>query len=198
LSVPVALWLMAVLVSTHVHRFASPNTPVSAIEPIAHALRMGTALFLSGALAAWFCLRHGRMTAAVLSIALGHILAVAVVLQSHDSFGQLKSGQGPAKALAAYLDDRTPVFAVRSYDQSLPFYLRRDIVLVDYVDEFELGQRLEPGKSLSSVEMFIAHWAHLPKAAAYMSPATWQELQQRGVPMRTIFRDSRRVVVVKP
>ena len=198
LLIPVAAWLLAVIASTQVHRFAGPNSPVSVVEPMAHAVRIGAAVFFSGAMLAWFCLRQGRLSAAIWCIALGHVLAMTLVLRSHDSFGQLKSAQAPARALESYLDAGTPVFAVRTYDQTLPFYLRRDVVLVDYVDEFELGQRLEPGKSIDRVDEFVTRWAGLPKAAAYMSEPTRLELQQRGVPMRVVYRDPRRVMVVKP
>jgi len=198
LWLPVAVWLLGVVASTQVHRFAGPNSPESVIEPMAHAVRIGAGVFLAGAAVAWFCLRRGRLTAAIWCIALSHILAMTLVLRSHDSFGQLKSAEAPARALESYIDAGTPVFAVRTYDQTLPFYLGRNIVLVDYVDEFELGQRLEPGKSIDGVDEFVARWASLPKAAAYMSEVTRQELAQRGVPMRVVYRDPRRVMVVKP
>ncbi|SFM18020.1 4-amino-4-deoxy-L-arabinose transferase [Variovorax sp. OV329] len=198
LLVPIAMWLLALLASTQASRFTSANSPLDVIMPMAHAVRAGAGLFLLGAVAAWLLLRRERTTSAIWSLALCHIVATLVVLQSHDSFGQLKSGERPAHALASYLDANTPVFAVRSYDQTLPFYLRRDIVLADYEDEFELGQGIEPGKSLQRIEDFVARWAQAPKAAAYMSQATWQELAQRGVPMRVVYRDTRRVVVVKP
>ena len=31
-----------------------------------------------------------------------------------------------------------------------------------------------------------------------MTPAAWQELEQRGLPMNIVYRDPRRLVVVKP
>jgi len=198
LVVPVLVWLLALLLTTQAHRFASQNTPVSAVEPMAHAVRLGAALFLLVAGASWLCLRGGRTTAAVLALALGHIVGTVMVLQSHGSFGQLKSARAIAVALQPYLDARSPVFAVRTYDQTLPFYLRRNVVLVDYEDEFELGQSIEPGKSLKSVDEFVSQWTRLPKAAAYMSPVTWQQLQQRGLAMNVVYRDTRRVMVVKP
>jgi len=194
----IGVWLLAVLVSTQAHRFAGPNSPVSVLEPMAHAIRMAAGIFAAGAAIAWFCLRQSRVTAAILSLALSHVLALVVVLGSHDSFGQLKSAEIPAKRLQSYVDAATPVFAVRSYDQTLPFYLRRNVVLVEYEDEFEMGQRLEPNKSIARLEDFLQRWSELPKAAAYMTPATWQELQQRRVPMRVVYQDPRRVVVVKP
>lgn len=198
LIVPVLAWCLLLLVATQAHRFTGPNSPMSSIEPMARAVRFGAAIFLAGAVVAWLCLRSGRITGAVISVGLAHVLAMCLVLQSHDSFGQLKSAAAPARALAPYLDADTPVFAVRAYDQTLPFYLRRNVVLVEYVDEFELGQRIEPGKSLPSMDEFVQRWTQLSKGAAYMAPDVWQELQQRGVPMRIVYRDPRRVVVVKP
>ena len=50
----------------------------------------------------------------------------------------------------------------------------------------------------STSDAFVARWNSLPRAAAYMSVFAWVELHQRGLPMRIVFQDPRRVVVVKP
>ena len=71
-------------------------------------------------------------------------------------------------------------------------------MLVDYVDEFAFGQTHEPGKSIATLDEFIVVWQSLPRAAACMTPDTWRELQQRGVPMRVVFEDARRMLVIKP
>jgi hypothetical protein len=134
----------------------------------------------------------------VLSLALGHLVATTVAMQSHDGFGQLKSAASLATILEPLIGPQTPVFAVQAYDQTLPFYLRRHVVLVDYEDEFALGEQLEPGRWIKSLDEFVPKWQALPEAAAYMTPQTWQALQQRGLPMRIVYHDLRRVVVVKP
>ena len=90
------------------------------------------------------------------------------------------------------------MFQVGSYDQTLPYYLQRHVVLVDYVDEFAFGQLHEPGKSIATLDDFIVRWQALPRGAAYMSRSTWLELRDRGLPMRVVFEDPRRVVVTKP
>ena len=100
--------------------------------------------------------------------------------------------------LLPQIDANTPVFSVGAYDQTLPFYLRRDVVLVNYVDEFAFGQQREPGKSLDTLNEFVARWQMLPKAAAYMNLDTFNKLKQRRLPMRIVFQDFRRTVVVKP
>jgi len=61
-----------------------------------------------------------------------------------------------------------------------------------------MRQRREPGRTIPTLDEFIALWQTLPQAAAYMSFETWFELHQRGFPMRVVLADTRRVVVVKP
>jgi len=90
------------------------------------------------------------------------------------------------------------VFAVRAYDQTLPFYLRRPVILVDYRDEFDLGQKREPERWIPTVDGFVSRWLAEPRAAAYMTSPTLAELRRRGLAMRVVFEDPRRVVVVKP
>ena len=50
----------------------------------------------------------------------------------------------------------------------------------------------------ATLEDFMLRWRSLDHAAAYMKRDTWRELQERGVPMRVVFEDPRRLVVTKP
>ncbi|MGJ7498462.1 phospholipid carrier-dependent glycosyltransferase [Variovorax sp. RT4R15] len=198
LALPAIAWLLIVLASTQASRLASHTTPVEVVAPIASAARLGAAAALAAAALAWWWLGRGRTTLAVLALAFGHALAVILVLNSHDGFGRMKSAEPIAAAVAPLIDVDTPVFAVQSYDQTLPFYFRRDVILVDYRDEFALGQRLEPGRSIDSLDVFEARWRSLPRAVAYMNKATWVALRAHDLPMKTVFEDARRVVVMKP
>ena len=198
LLVPTLVWVVALIASTQAYRLGSANTPPEVMEVLGSALRTGAWLFLAGASVAWWCLSRRHITAALLSVALGHFVATTVVMQAHDAFGQLKSAAPLAKLVLPLLDKDTPVFALRSYDQTLPYYLQRHVVLVDYVDEFAFGQLHEPGKSIATLDDFIVRWQALPRGAAYMSRSTWLELRDRGLPMRVVFEDPRRVVVTKP
>ncbi|GAA4329365.1 glycosyltransferase family 39 protein [Variovorax defluvii] len=198
LLLPAVLWGLAALASTQSARFASITAPPEVLAPLASGLRSGAALVLAGCAFAWWCLGRRRVTAAVLGLAVTHALAVVLLLQAHNGYGQLKSAATLAAALPPSITPDTPVFAVRDYDQTLPFYLRRNVVLVDYEDEFALGQRREPDKWIPTLDEFVARWQAAPRAAAYMGAATWVELHRRGLPMRIVFHDPRRVVVVKP
>jgi hypothetical protein len=87
---------------------------------------------------------------------------------------------------------------VRIYDQSLPFYLGRTLKLVAYVDEFETGQKAEPGISIDKLEDFRADWLRPGDAVAIIQPGTFEELQRQGLPMEVIHPDPKRVLVRKP
>jgi hypothetical protein len=194
---PVAFWVLAFIASTQAYRFTSVFVPAELLAPITAAARVGASAFLVGAIIAWWCLGRRRITAAILCVAVGHLIATTVVMQSHNEFGQLKSSARIVPKLLPLITQDTPVFAVRAYDQTLPFYLGRHVVLVDYVDEFALGESQEPERWIKTVDEFIDRWQSLPQAAAYMDRVTWMELQQRGLPMRIVFEDQRRVVVTK-
>jgi 4-amino-4-deoxy-L-arabinose transferase-like glycosyltransferase len=195
---PTLVWVCVLIASTQVHRLRLDGTPAEVMEAFAGGLRIAALLYLAGAAFAWWCLARRQVTAALLSLALGHFLATTTAMLAHDAYGQLKSAAPFAEVLLRSINKDTPVFSVRSYDQTLPYYLQRNVVLVDHVDEFAFGQSKEPGKSIASLDDFVVRWRSLPRAAAYMRHDTWRELVQAGVPMRVIFQDPRRLVVVKP
>ena len=198
LPLPTLVWVFAGLASTQIEGLASADTPLQHLAPLASALRVGALVFLAGACVVWWCLRHKRITAAIVCLAFAHFAAFTLVVQGHDAHGQLKSAHALAAKLLPLIETDTPVFAVRSYDQTLPFYLQRNIVLVDYVDEFAFGQKHEPGMSDTTFEGFVDRWQNLPRGAAYMTRETWGDLRARDVSMRIVFEDPRRLVVVKP
>jgi 4-amino-4-deoxy-L-arabinose transferase-like glycosyltransferase len=198
LFIPAVLWLAVALVSTQIGHFASASTPIEVLLPLAHAVQLGAGLALIGALLAWWWLSREQKTLAVLTLAFGHALGVIVVLNGHATYGQMKSAAPIAAVVAPLIEPDTPIFAVQSYDQTLPFYFRRPVTLVDYRDEFALGERLEPGKAIDSLDAFALRWRSLPSAVAYMSKPTWLALQKRGLPMKIVFEDARRLVVMKP
>ncbi|MEO8187805.1 MAG: glycosyltransferase family 39 protein, partial [Burkholderiaceae bacterium] len=200
LLVLVALWVaLAAVATTQQGRFVSATTTSQAVSSLALGVAIGAIFFLCGAALAWWCLKRDRVTAAVVSIGAAHLIALSIILQAHDVYGQLRSSKQIAQLLRAHEGGtEVPVFTVATYDQTLPFYLGRNVVLVDYVDEFALGQRLEPSRAMTTLAQFIAQWNELPRAAAYMKPQTFDEMERAGLRMRVVFRDPRRVVVTKP
>ena len=198
LLLPTLLWAAALLALTQIDRFIAKDAPRAAVESLARGIGTGAVLVLLAGALAWSLLGRQRKTAALAVFAAAHLVATLVVAQSYEPYGQLKSGAAIARALAPHIDSDTPVFSVRSYEQTLPFYLGRPIILVDYRDEFEFGQTHEPERWIPTLDAFIERWMREPRAAAYLEKDTLDELRRRGVPMQVIYEDPRRLMVVKP
>lgn len=198
LIAPALLWLAVLAVLPFHARFASAETPPAALHALAVGLGIAAILFLLCAWFAWRALRRGEQGLALAAWALGGFLAVTAGALGHNTFGQLKSSKAVAQAAAPLLAPATPVFSVAMYDQTLPFYLRRPVTLVAYSDEFAFGQAAEPDKSLPDIASFTRRWRELPAAAAMMGPGTFATLSQEGLPMRVVYRDARRLFVIKP
>lgn len=198
LLLPALFWAAALAASTQLERFVSPAMPRPAVDALAWGTGIGAALALAAAAWAWRLLGGKRRSAALAVLAGAHAAATLILMQSHDTFGQLKSADAIVRALAPRIDAATPVFAVRSYDQTLPFYLRRPVILVDYTDEFAFGEQHEPGRWIPTLDAFVERWHSEPRAAAYLQQATLDELQRRGLPMQVVYQDPNRLVVVKP
>ena len=88
-----------------------------------------------------------------------------------------------------------PIFAVQSYQQSLPFYLRRPVVLVDYRDEFDLGLTRGPAARHRDSAAIRGRVAAAPQRFAVMPPGTRDKLSALGLPMREIARFPDRVII---
>ena len=81
------------------------------------------------------------------------------------------------------------------YDQTLPFYLRRPVTLVQYMDEFALGLAAEPDKGIPRIADWKQRWIALERGYAIMNPDHYDRFAREGLPMRMLARDPRRVIV---
>jgi hypothetical protein len=88
-----------------------------------------------------------------------------------------------------------PLYAVRLLDHTLPYYLRRTVVMVEEPDELAFGTQQEPQKWLPTLAAFAQAWTAGPPALALMTPATHAELRAQHLPMTVVAQDQRRVVV---
>lgn len=197
LVAPVAAALVLLAATPFFARFATPDTPPETLEAMAPGFAAAAVLVVGGALLAWHALGRNHTTQAVVVLGAAGVVAVLAALDGHDEHASIKSSRNVAQVLAAHLPRDAPVFSVAMYDQTLPFYLRRDVTLVAWTDEFAFGQRREPQRWIPDIDAFIARWSELPRAGAMMRIDTWQSLAAAGLPMRVVYRDSRRVVVVR-
>jgi len=110
------------------------------------------------------------------------------------------AGAGEVKGVSAstqgvFAPVFAPVFTVQAYDQSLAFYLRQPVILVDYQDEFALGLGEAPERGIATLQEFGRRWRELGDGFAVMSRTTYERLRVEGVPMRGIATFPHRVLV---
>jgi 4-amino-4-deoxy-L-arabinose transferase-like glycosyltransferase len=122
-------------------------------------------------------------------------LCAASLLWGAGAVNQVYSGASLAAQLPPGLDRNVPMFSVRTYDQSLPFYLRRTMTMVDEHGELTFGLELEQHKGISSLEAFESRWRELPQAFAVVEPEVYALLQEHELPMVVRAQDLRRLIV---
>jgi len=150
---------------------------------------------LAGAAMALARLKHAAI-AIVVAAGMGFVDGVE---DGYEQVSPRQSGQDVAAAMRPHLTPDARVYSVDYYDQTIPFYLGREVTLAKYVDEFEMGQRAEPTRALPTIEAWRADFLRPGRALAIMQPGLYDDvLRPAGIPMQLIHRDDRRVVVVKP
>ncbi|MGZ5033587.1 MAG: phospholipid carrier-dependent glycosyltransferase [Usitatibacter sp.] len=161
---------------------------------VAGSAMLGAAGFAGSAL-----LWAGWRREALLAVSIGVALAVGSLGITYERFfSPRQSGKIVAQKMTPHLGPATRLYAVRHYDQTVPFYIGRTMTLVEYVDEFETGLQSEPGRNLPSVDLFAPDWLRPGDALAIMQPGTFETLRKDGLPMRVLHEDPRRVLVRKP
>ena len=154
-------------------------------------------LSFSGLLAFYYTKKnHGK--AALLLLAGGGLLATNIGLLGHQSITRSNSSAYLAAEIKPLLRADIPLYSVKTYDQTLPFYLNRTVTLVAYQDEFEFGQQQQPEKSIPTLAEFESVWRSGAPALALMEPDQYQSYVAAGLPMRLIARDWRRVIIATP
>lgn len=152
-------------------------------------------LFLMGCL----CLTGGFVARgrveATAALGITAYLCVFVLLWSAQVVAPLYSGASLAGQLGPAMRTNMPVYSVRTYDQTLPFYLQRTMTLVQTRGELDFGLTLEPGKTLDSLEAFSTHWRSGGDALAVMDRQTHALLQSQGLPMVVRAQAPNRFVV---
>jgi 4-amino-4-deoxy-L-arabinose transferase-like glycosyltransferase len=188
---------VCLLLVPFVTRFASEKVPVALYEAYQPWLYGGAAALLLAGLAAFRLGRQGRSVAAAYALAFGGFGFGQGILLGHDKLAVANSAHDVAATIRPQLAPDTPFFSVDTYDQSLQFYLKRTTTMVAYRDELAFGISREPHKFIENLAGFERAWGAASTAWALMSPATWQEMQRKGLPMTEVLRDTRRVIVRK-
>jgi hypothetical protein len=194
-----ALWaIVAIAAPIVVRHLSTKSTPAEiniALGPWAVAAALVYVVF---ALYAARAANRGQKMASVLAIGFASLIALQIVNGGYQVFAPLKSAKTIASEALPWIDAGTQLFVIRSYDQTLPFYLRRTLMPVEFIDELELGEKAEPQLYGGSIAQFRERWMAAPKAVAFTSPDTLKELQASGLAMKVIAVHDRHAAFAKP
>lgn len=138
---------------------------------------------------------HHQPVHAIISLATGWFVGLALLVATIGHEGSLRSGEDLAARIPAELAAHASIYSVRTYDQTIPFYLQRTLTLVDTRGELDYGLRREPDKGIGDIHVFEQRWRDATQAVAIMPHELYSELAARGVPMRVLGTDRRRVAV---
>ncbi len=196
-GVVVALALF-VYVTTGAEHFRGEHTQAAMHQAYAIWLLIAMAILAFGLSYAAVCAWHDRKSRAVLVSGFTGLLCVQVIVSGYETQSPVASAHSLAIAAAPYLKAGVPIYSVQNYDQTLPFYLKHTMVLVEFQDEMDFGLKQEPQLAISNLTEFEARWRRNPDALAMMHEDTFQLLAARHFPMRVIARDPRRIMVTKP
>jgi 4-amino-4-deoxy-L-arabinose transferase-like glycosyltransferase len=154
---------------------------------------------LAGGALAWLYARQMQRDLFVLALAVAGFTTTQLILAGFEPLGKTRAGANLLPAIRAELTPATKIYAVGTYEQSLTFYLARPVVLVDYTDEFTFGLQQQPELAIPTVAAFVEQWTRDAAAGvrdvAIIRADIYTELEQKGVPMRLVAKDSRRTVI---
>jgi hypothetical protein len=156
--------------------------------------RIALLLAASGAFVLLRCARDATRAGVFLGV--GWCLAWLLLARAAAVLAPVYSGVGLAAAVPP-ADRDAPIYSVATYDQSLTFYLRRSVTLVDYRGEMDYGLRRAPAGYIADVAEFVHRWSPPVRMFAVMERTMFDDMQRSGVPMRLIAEERGHVLVAR-
>jgi len=194
--VPVVVGLL--VLGVNVGKFADTPNQIALYPDYRIWLVVASGIWLVGLMSGMSLLWRGKKPQAVVVVALCTLLAAQIGLSGYNTVARERSAKHIAEAIRAEVKPDIPFYSVLTYEQTLPFYLKRTFTLVQYQDEMAFGIQQEPQRWIPTVAEFAKVWAAQPEALAIMETYAYPQLQQLGIPMKIIFQDTQHIVVKKP
>jgi 4-amino-4-deoxy-L-arabinose transferase-like glycosyltransferase len=199
LALPLAvIILVATPFASRMTTFGSDDMPAALFAHYVPWLYAGGTVMAAGsALSMWLAHRRSVLAATV-ALAFASLGSGMLCLLGHDALAPSTSAYDLVRTIVArdgpFARD-VPFYSIKMYEQTLPFYMKRTVTLVDYTDEMELGLQQETSKGVPSQAAFRRSWRDLDRGYAIMDHAVYRDNARRGLPMRELGRDPRRVIV---
>ncbi|MDE2120073.1 MAG: glycosyltransferase family 39 protein [Betaproteobacteria bacterium] len=188
----------AAIAFTQLWRAGNAITPGALYQQYGWWLEVTAACGLVGALAAWRWERQGRRALAVLGLAGCMVAGLTVATQAFQILGRTASTRDVVRSIRPWLHAGQPFYTVGTYDQTLPFYLRREVTVVQYRGELDFGIRQQPSRWVPTLSDFAARWRAGRLPLAFMPAGELGALRALGLPLLVIDQTPRYVVVARP
>ncbi len=224
-ALPALVWLMAIASPSRrpkIARDALSATIIAGVAMIAAATQLDAipklrdlaeglaafppfmfaagALCIAGSAIVAALSRRVAVTTRIAVVAAINVAALQILLTGSHALDAYFSAE---RAVDTFLGEKKvfpaepPFFSVEMLDQSAMFYLGRVLTQVETKGELADGIAAEPHKFIAQRSDFETKWRALDEAYAVMSPATYRELQDAGLPMSVMATDPRRVFVAR-
>ena len=135
---------------------------------------------------------------AVMVLSITSLVAVQLGMSGYNTIAKDRSAYFIAEAIRPYVKKDMTFYSVLTYEQTLPFYLKRTFTLVQYQDEMAFGIIQEPQRWVPDFPSLAKVWQAQPEALAIMPVEIYPMLKDLGMRMNIIYEDSLYIVVSKP
>ncbi|WP_194786583.1 glycosyltransferase family 39 protein [Rhodocyclus gracilis] len=196
--VVVVVALVALYFAPSIVDNADAETPLEMMSAYARWATVAAYVLLAGAVGGTLLVAWRRLEAGILLLSLAGLLSLTIVIQGHENFGYSNSSYHLAQDVKPVLPPDVPFYSVGMYEQTLPYYLKRTLTLVNYRDELSFGIDQQPELWVPSFEEFRTRWIAGGDAFAVMSLSTYASFVASELPMEVVARDTRRIVVRRP
>lgn len=198
-SLQALLGVAGLAAATRLNKMGSEPLEIAGFQAAQPWVMAACAIMLAGALFVFWWIkqrRHDLPTIATLTLAISGFLGGQMVMLGTEDYGRYRAGLFLAPAMQAEMTPDTALYAIGTYEQSLPFYLKHTFVTVGETnDELDFGVCQQPELYLPTMDAFLSKWNGKQKALAILKPDMYKSFQQLRVPMRLVTQDPRRVVI---
>ena len=151
------------------------------------------------AAAVWLA-SQSRLTAGILVLALGGLGSTLLGTVGHYTLSDRFSVASTVHALPSVIPDDAPVFALDTYDHTIPWSLKRTVTMVGYRDELGVAVDWDARKFVADLGAFAEAWNAAPQAWAFVGANTDVERlsKELGTPMQEVARGPTFAIVKKP
>ncbi|MEN9560055.1 MAG: hypothetical protein RLZZ502_1266, partial [Pseudomonadota bacterium] len=191
LLLPFCFSLILLFYPSYLPVLATEFYPIEILQALSSGLLIAGAFLLLVTLIAYLCPIRWQ---AVVALALGFMLTMHLVFHQYEKLHPQFSGYEASVKIRAEMGDKlhtAPLYSLLNYDQTLAPYLGRTLTLVEYVDEFALGQKAAPEKHIARMEGFFAPWLEPQQQFAVADARAIKLLNTQQVPYTLVFKNQR-------